>query len=214
MNRKNSFSNFIMAVAVVSVMLFIAPLTESSDEFAFKTYAAQTSGQCGENMYWSFDSSTGELVISGTGDMYYGQTAIKTTEVKKITIEKGVESVYSSFCNYYDALEEVYISETVKSIGSFYGCNKIKKIVVDDCNEYLKMKKSKKRFTYQDRYNKQKSIEMFLLIQERYNKKNNVEQGIKIWNGGCGYKTNPKLVKQSNEYYKKVMNVYEKKETI
>lgn len=134
MKRKNSFSNFIMAVAVVSVMLFIAPLTESSGEFAFKTYAAQASGQCGEDLYWSFDSSTCELVISGTGDMYYGQTAIKTTEVKKITIEKGVESVNSSFCNYYEALEEVYISETVKSIGSFYGCNKIKKIVVDKNN--------------------------------------------------------------------------------
>ena len=28
----------------------------------------------------------------------------------------------------------------------------IKKLVVDDCNEYLKLKGSKKRFTYQDRY--------------------------------------------------------------
>lgn len=102
----------------------------------------------------------------------------------------------------------------VSKCGNCVGIMQIKKIVVDDCNEYLKMKKSKKRFTYQDRYNKQKSIEMFLLIQERYNKKNNVEQGIKIWNGGCGYKTNPKLLKQSNEYYKKVMNVYEKRETI
>ena len=67
MKRKNSFSNFIMAVAVVSVMLFIAPLPESSDEFAFKSYAAQTSGQCGEDMYWSFDSSTVLMSQSHTG---------------------------------------------------------------------------------------------------------------------------------------------------
>lgn len=99
----------------------------------------------------------------------------------------------------------------ISKCGNCVGIMQIKKIVVDDCNEYLKMKKSNKRYTYQDRYNKKKSIEMFLLIQARYNKKNNVEEGIKIWNGGCRYRTNPKLVKQSNEYYKKVMKIYEKK---
>jgi hypothetical protein len=47
---------------------------------------------------------------------------------------------------------------------------------------------------------------MFLLIQERYNKTNNIEKGIKIWNGGCGYHKSQKLTKQSNDYYKKVIN--------
>lgn len=98
----------------------------------------------------------------------------------------------------------------VSKCGNCVGIMQIKKIVVDDCNEYLKMKKSKKRFTYQDRYNKQKSMEMFVLIQERYNKTNNIEQAIKIWNGGCGYKKNPKMIRQSSEYYKKVMSVYKK----
>lgn len=99
----------------------------------------------------------------------------------------------------------------VSKCGNCVGIMQIKKIVVDDCNEYLRMKGIKnKTFTYQDRYNKEKSIEMFLLIQDRYNKTNNVEEGIKIWNGGCCYKTNPKLLKQSNKYYLKVMDVYNK----
>lgn len=101
--------------------------------------------------------------------------------------------------------------KAVSKCGNCVGIMQIKKIVVDDCNEYLSIKKSKKeRFTYDDRYNKEKSIEMFLLIQERYNKGNDIEQAIKIWNGGCGYKQYPKLLKQANEYYIKVMKAYEK----
>ena len=94
----------------------------------------------------------------------------------------------------------------ISKCGNCVGAMQIKKIVVDDCNEYLKLKGSKKRFTYQDRYNVSKSKEMFLLIQERYNKTNNIEKGIKIWNGGCGYYKSQKLTKQSNDYYKKVIS--------
>lgn len=101
----------------------------------------------------------------------------------------------------------------VSKCGNCVGIMQIKRVVVDDCNEYLKMMKSNKRYTYQDRYNKQKSIEMFLLIQKRYNKTNSIEEGIKIWNGGCGYKQNPKLLKQSTEYYYKVMSEYKKSVT-
>lgn len=98
----------------------------------------------------------------------------------------------------------------VSKCGNCVGIMQIKKIVVDDCNEYLKMTKSKKRFTYNDRYNKEKSMEMFILIQKRYNKQNNVEEAIKIWNGGCGYKKSPKMLKQSSEYYNKVIAVLNK----
>ena len=36
-----------------------------------------TSGKCGDNMTWSFDTTTDTLTISGTGDMY---TVAETTE--------------------------------------------------------------------------------------------------------------------------------------
>ena len=47
---------------------------------------------------------------------------------------------------------------------------------------------------------------MFLLIQKRYNKSNDIEKGIRIWNGGCGYYKNKKLITQSKIYYNKVIN--------
>lgn len=38
--------------------------------FNTKASAATYSGTCGDNLTWTFDDETGELVISGTGAMY------------------------------------------------------------------------------------------------------------------------------------------------
>lgn len=88
-------------------------------------------------------------------------------------------------------------------IGDCCGILQITPTLVKDVNEYLKMKKSKKRYTLADRYNVQKSKEMFILYQERYNKTNDVEKAIRLWNGGCGYS-----VAKTNGYLKKVMQYY------
>ena len=79
----------------------------------------------------------------------------------------------------------------------------IRPILVADCNEYLKMKGSKKRFTLADRKSAEKSKEMFILYQKRYNPTNNTEKAIRLWNGGCGYS-----VVKTEKYYRKVMKHY------
>ena len=80
--------------------------------------------------------------------------------------------------------------------------------LVKQCNTWLKAKKSKKRYTLSDRYNVEKSKEMFVMVQKYYNKSNNVEKAIRVWNGGPGY-----TLKGTNEYYRKVMKYYKKKGT-
>ena len=52
--------------------------------------AFETSGSCGDNLTWSFDASTGELSISGTGDMTVFGAA---TEVPWYNIRESVTSV-------------------------------------------------------------------------------------------------------------------------
>ena len=84
--------------------------------------------------------------------------------------------------------------------GNSVGVMQITPILVKDCNDILKKKKSKKRFTLADRYSVEKSKEMFLLIQAHYNPANNVEKAIRLWNGGNNYS-----VRATNGYYKKVM---------
>lgn len=83
------------------------------------------------------------------------------------------------------------------------GILQIRPILVRDCNEYLKMKGSDKRYTLKDRYSVEKSKEMFTLYQKRYNPSGNIEKAIRLWNGGCGYS-----IEKTNAYYKKVMKHY------
>jgi hypothetical protein len=89
------------------------------------------------------------------------------------------------------------------AVGDCAGIMQITPILVKQCNIWLKDQKSNKRYTLKDRYNVQKSKEMFIMIQEHYNPSHNVEKAIRLWNGGPNYS-----VKKTNGYYKKVMKYY------
>ena len=89
--------------------------------------------------------------------------------------------------------------------GNQVGAMQITPILVEDCNEILKQRKSKKRYKLSDRFNVEKSKEMFLLIQSWYNPKNNVEKAIRSWNGGVNYNE-----RRTQRYYEKVMRALKK----
>ncbi len=84
--------------------------------------------------------------------------------------------------------------------GNQVGVMQITPILVRECNNILKSRGSKKRYTLQDRYDVEKSKEMFLLIQSQHNKTNDVEKAIRTWNGGPKYST-----RATDRYYKKVL---------
>ena len=84
--------------------------------------------------------------------------------------------------------------------GNSCGAMQITPIMVAECNNILKKRKSKKRFTLADRFNVAKSKEMFILFQSFHNPKNNVEQAIRSWNGGMRY-----TVRGTQRYLNKVM---------
>ena len=84
--------------------------------------------------------------------------------------------------------------------GNSCGAMQITPIMDAECNNILKKRKSKKRFTLADRFNVAKSKEMFILFQSFHNPKNNVEQAIRSWNGGMRY-----TVRGTQRYFNKVM---------
>ena len=63
------------------------------------------------------------------------------------------------------------------------GCLQIRKTMVDDINRILKRKGSYKRYSYQDRWNRLESINMFNLYVEYYGLKS-AEEIARCWNGG------------------------------
>ena len=96
--------------------------------FAFSAGALDTTGQCGDNVYWTFDESTGELVISGSGDMYddyeysdwFGDTSpFYNSNIKSVVINNGVTNIGDCMFINCSSLTAVYLSDSVTTIGSY-----------------------------------------------------------------------------------------------
>ena len=101
-----------------------------------------------------------------------------------------------------DAIIQVESSGNPRAVsGNYAGVLQIAPVLVKDCNNILKRRGEKKRYTLSDRFNEKKSREMFVIIQSYYNPQNNVEKAIRLWNGGVGYK-----VASTQRYYNKVMS--------
>ena len=84
--------------------------------------------------------------------------------------------------------------------GNSCGAMQITPILVAECNQILKKRNSKKRFSLRDRFSLAKSKEMFELIQSYFNPLNDIERAIRSWNGGNKYS-----VKRTQRYFEKVM---------
>ena len=91
-----------------------------------------------------------------------------------------------------DAIIQVESEGDVKAVsGNSCGAMQITPILVAECNNILKKRKSKKRFTLRDR---------FSLFQSYFNPKNDIELAIRSWNGGMNFSK-----RRTQRYFEKVM---------
>lgn len=93
--------------------------------------------------------------------------------------------------------------------GDCAGLLQITPVLVMEINNQLKARKINKKYSKADRYNPQKSKEMFVWFQKFFNKSGDVEKAVRMWNGGIGYK-----IKSTNGYYKKFLKYYHPKTVI
>ncbi|MCM1365338.1 MAG: leucine-rich repeat domain-containing protein [Faecalibacterium sp.] len=138
----------LVALLMALIMLLIYQISAIAVEVPI------TSGQCGENVYWSFDRDTGILNISGNGDMnHYHIIKNKIDddnnvyewisdvpwsefieEITSVNIENGVTNIGGrAFYKHY-SIESVNIPESVVYIGgdAFSFCFNLKSVEMSD----------------------------------------------------------------------------------
>ena len=100
--------------------------------------AGETSGQCGDNLTWSYNTATATLTISGTGDMfdfYIGApwTSYRSS-IRYIVISDRITRIGLSAFSECTDLTNVTIPNSVASIGesAFYDCSGLTSITVPD----------------------------------------------------------------------------------
>lgn len=86
--------------------------------------------------------------------------------------------------------------------GLYVGYLQISEILVRECNRIAGYKK----YTYADRYDKQKSIDMFIDYQESHNPEGDMEKAIRLWNSGDRICMKRKA--RTEGYYRRVMSQY------
>ena len=138
-------SKKILSLFMALIMMFGAALIGALVGFDFlnlfeiKASAANYSGTCGENLTWSLDDETGELVISGTGNMpssYYYSAPWRSisSSIEKVIIGDSVKNIASDAFEWCENLTSVTIGNGVTSIGdsAFEHCDSLTNVIIGD----------------------------------------------------------------------------------
>ena len=98
--------------------------------------AEDTSGQCGDNLYWSFDESTGALTITGSGameDYFFPSPWDEYNEqITSISLPSGLTNIGLGAFKNCTKIPSVSIPSSVTTIGqaAFEGCTSLKSVSI------------------------------------------------------------------------------------
>ena len=103
---------------------------------------AETSGSCGDNLTWSYNTETGALTIAGTGDMTnfaYDGKIWGGNDIKSVSLPEGLTSIGTYAFRNCTSLASVAIPSSVNSIGTsaFSGCTSLTSVAIPDSVESL-----------------------------------------------------------------------------
>lgn len=151
---KTNFKKVLCSLLVVVMCLTMAPLQGFVDFdwswFDFGIKASAATGQCGDNVYWDFNPKTGELIISGSGDMWNFEwyTDYTTTpfwdlrgKITRVVVEEGVTSIGAlafERCGLSNMMT-VILPESVTRIGAaaFAHCYALRNIIIPSGVTYI-----------------------------------------------------------------------------
>ena len=124
---------------VISLLLSLTMLLSIVSVVDLSAYAdTLTTGKCGDNVTYSFESDTGTLTILGTGDMYdYSSSKsvfYDNEKIKTVNIEKGVTSIGNHAFEMCSSLTSVTVPNSVTGIGigAFFRCASLASVTIPD----------------------------------------------------------------------------------
>ncbi len=114
------------------IFYVVVSLPESGNGISF--------GSCGENVTWTLNVETGDFSVTGSGEMdnYLDSSAVPwrdhISDIRTVTIEKGVTSIGNSSFENCTALTSVAIPDSVTAIGdhAFCNCIALKSVTIPD----------------------------------------------------------------------------------
>lgn len=139
MNTK-TIKFFIAAILAISIAMLTMPMT----------LAAPVSGECAwtGQITWSFDSSTGELKLEGSGEMTIFHLVDDTSddiryntpwceyldEIKTVTVSEGITKITRGVFAQAVNLTDVSLPSTLEELNycAFYNCTSLKNINLSD----------------------------------------------------------------------------------
>jgi hypothetical protein len=126
---------------------------------------------------------------------------IKPFVIEPIVIEPEITSLIDALIIVESQGNDSAVGDTHLGSPSI-GVLQIRPIMVREVNRILKLKGTKHRYKMSDRWDRDKSIEMFLIWKEFHHDDSNYEEIARSWNGGPKGPKNPKTY----SYWKKVEN--------
>ncbi len=144
-----TFKRILSSLMVAVMLLTVAPLNGFVGldinldwlNFTTKASAATYSGTCGDNVNWNLDTSTGELILSGTGPTYdydyinFMEEASwsKYREfIKTVVVEEGITAIGKFTFNTLPNFVSIVLPDSLRIIGNaaFNGCEALADITV------------------------------------------------------------------------------------
>ncbi len=131
------------AKRMLSILFAVALLITALPMSVFTVSAESYNGTCGDNLTWTFDEASGELVIEGTGEMKdygyecdygkcYSPWYSLVSSIKSVVIGNGVTSIGDWAFYECNSLTSITLPDSVTSIGedAFYECNSLTRITI------------------------------------------------------------------------------------
>ena len=143
-----NLKKILASLLVVVMVLTAAPLSgfvglELPDfDFGIKASALSSSGKCGKNVTYTYNSETKELVINGTGPMYdhdSNGSPFRYSDIKSVVIGNGVTTIGDNAFYFCEHLTSVTIPDSITAIGdlAFAYCKNLVCITLPDSVETI-----------------------------------------------------------------------------